>query len=190
MPGISFEEWLQEDRHNQEVTDYLIAEHENFGPDSKWANGFLTDLYRIVNAKQTLTHPQVMAAAANIERRQMAVIRMAESAGREHTPVPEGTHTFQGEVIGGPKPYRNPKSRGSVMKMMIDVGPYKVWGTCPAHLLYVRGEHGQRPLGSGDMVRLTAELKRSKEDSVGYFSSPKNGEYLGTRNANPARQAG
>jgi hypothetical protein len=81
---------------------------------------------------------------------------------------------------------QNKFARGTVMKLMIDCGGWKTWGTCPMSLRYVNGRHGDRPIGAGDRVQITAEIKPSDDPSLGYFSAPREGLFLGTVSASAA----
>jgi hypothetical protein len=181
----TFQEWVSENPSHEEVVEYLTQERASLEPGARYPNSFLLDLANLIRNERPLTDPQVISALATIRRRRDAAERTEDSATRPKSRAPLGTQTFTGEVVGI-KSVANKFAKGQVMKIMIECDGWKTWGTCPKALRYVHAPHGDRPLGAGDMVQITAEIKPSDDPSLGYFSAPREVTYLGPVSARAA----
>lgn len=180
MEKIPFTDWVNESPDHEEIVKYLTEERASIERGAQYPNQFLYGLaVNYIDKQIVMSDAQAMSAISTIRRRKETAARIAEDANRHHEPPPLGTQTITGEVVGI-KHVPNKFGRGTIMKLMIDCGPYKVYGTCPMSLRYVNGQHGDRPIGAGDMVQLTAEIKPSANPSMGYYSSPREVLFLGT----------
>jgi hypothetical protein len=182
-----FQAWMNENPGHEEIVTYLTEERNSLLPGARWPNQFLLNLaVSYIDQSKPLSDGQVLSALATIRRRKDAQARIAEDASKPKGTAPLGTQTFEGEVVGI-KHVENKFARGTVMKIMVDCGLWKAWGSCPKALRYVNGRHGDRPLGVGDRVQLTAEIKPSSDPSLGYFSAPREVIFLGTVNEGATR---
>lgn len=104
------------------------------------------------------------------EDAQKALDASVEAAGAvvepEAVEVPEGKLELTGEVLcvkvqDGPY--------GSTLKMLVECGGFKVWGSVPSSISPARG----------DVVRFNCSVERSRDDvSFGYFKRPTKAQIL------------
>lgn len=186
MDKIPFTDWVNENPEHEEIVKYLTEERASFERGARFPNQFLYGLaVNYIDNQNPLSDAQTMSALATIRRRKDAATRIAEDSSKPTKPVPLGTQTFTGEVVGL-KHVPNRFGKGTVMKIMVQCDGWKAWGTCPMALRYVNGQHGDRPIGPGDLVQITAEIKPSDNPSMGYYSSPREVLFLGTARARAA----
>lgn len=151
-----------------------------------WGRDFLADIFwkGCRNGKR-LTDNQIAAfEKAWAEHKQRAADKQtaddaaAEAAGE----LAEGRYQIEGEIIST-KWVDN--AYGGTLKMLVvfdnGIGEVKVWGTRPTGLHGRWDDEGDYIEGAdrGDIVRFTATVERSHDDSAfGFFKQPRNAEIV------------
>lgn len=158
------------------TVDDNIAAYTADRPDiMAWLNAnvptddFAASLYHAIERYGQLTERQEAAVLRNIERDRRQAQWDAEQAERDAkaTDVPAGKHTVEGTILTV-KTEDNPFGYGCVVKMLVDCGTYRLWGTKPTSLDDAR---------RGFRVRFTANLE-PRERGFGFFKRPTKAEIV------------
>lgn len=130
-------------------------------PESMAWNNFVQDLAYKLHEYGGLSDKQIAALRKVKATCEAQAIKRAAQADLPKTDVPEGRLVVTGEVLS----LKSQESQfGWTTKMLVlDKRGFKVWGTRPANSGFDRG----------CLVRFSAKLERSKDDSTfGFFSRP------------------
>ena len=133
------------------------------GTDWYGVDDFLSDLADRVNDGKMLSERQLPWVP---RKRARYAQRAAERAERDAnaTEVPTGRQEVSGVILATKvedSPYGFDRS---VIKVLVDAGTYRLWGTLPAAIGYA---------GKGDRVKFTAKLEpKAGEVGFGFYSRP------------------
>jgi|SRR5690242_2603697 len=176
--------WVEE---NREAYEFLMSEDwlSLDRPD-----GFLADLREQVESHKMLSERQTQSALRNKDRR----IKWAkENARREAnvTDVPTGRQELAGTIVGI-KRVQDDYSYygGDIIKMIVDCGTFRVYGTAPSALLLgirereiaKRIEYTADDSPKGYQITFRATVSAGREKGFGFFKRPSNVEITGHTN--------